>query len=126
MASNIWPALRRGYRLRILGGSNDRFYHFWFEASDCAVEGVDGDFVPMYQMGSDGGTFDQLVPIDFEAVADSGGEGVTCHTQGEQTVCPLLLAPADRAELLVDFSGWAWQTLLKLSFITFANPRFLS
>jgi len=73
----------------------------------------------LYQMGSDGGTFDTLVPIDFPAVTGATCRGL-CHCLVAPcplcSACPLLLAPADRAELLVDFSGRVWRKSLQQSF----------
>ncbi|MDF2541485.1 MAG: putative multicopper oxidase [Herbinix sp.] len=69
----VWPELqieRRQYRLRILNGSNARFYNFKFSNG-----------MSFIQIGSDGG----LLP-----------KPVLMNT--------LLLAPAERADILVDFS----------------------
>lgn len=70
----IWPRLavrRHLYRLRVLNGSNARFYNLFFS-----------NHMPFYQIGTDGGFLDR--PVELTS---------------------LLLAPAERADLLVDFSA---------------------
>lgn len=79
-----WPYLRaepRRYRLRLLNGSNARFYHL-------ALRGREGRAVPFWQIGSDGGRLD--------APARQGA---------------LLLAPGERADVIVDLTRWAGETL---------------
>ncbi|GFO70354.1 spore coat protein [Geomonas limicola] len=81
-----WPKLEvepRKYRFRMLNGSDSRFYHIWLERSD----GLPIPAGAITQIGNDGG----LMPV---AVADIGS--------GEEK--GLLLALAERADLIVDFS----------------------
>lgn len=81
----VWPYLAvepRKYRFRILNGSDSRFYHMWLERSD-------GQPIPagaIVQIGNDGG----LMP-DAVQIGDSQGNG-------------LLLALAERADVIIDFS----------------------
>ncbi|ERI93313.1 spore coat protein A [Clostridiales bacterium oral taxon 876 str. F0540] len=73
-----WPYVEvepRLYRLRLLNGSNSRFYTLQFDASD----GKRPDWV---QIGTDGGLLENPVNIT-----------------------ELTLAPAERADVLVDFTG---------------------
>jgi len=73
----------RRYRLRMLNGSQSRFYNLWLE---------DGAGVlPFQVVGSDGGLLAKPAPV-----------------------AKLLLAPAERADLIVDFSGLAEGTTLTL------------
>jgi spore coat protein A, manganese oxidase len=74
----VWPFLNvepRLYRFRILNGCNARILN------------LDVGGAPMWQIGAEGGMWDQPVPM----------------TQ-------LVLAPAERADVLVDFSGFASRT----------------
>jgi FtsP/CotA-like multicopper oxidase with cupredoxin domain len=87
----IWPHHEvepRTYRLRVLNGSNARTFRLLL---------VDGDGEPVLgrvrQIGSDGGLLLDAVPLP------AGG---------------LVLASAERADLLVDFSGLAPGTRLRL------------
>lgn len=72
-----WPFLNvepRRYRLRLLNGSNARFYRLYLG-------------LPIWQIGTDGGLLDTPV-------------------QSNNTT-PLLLAPGERADVIVDFTGMA-------------------
>lgn len=86
----VWPNLnvdKGQYRLRLLDGSNARFYTLSFYEKD----GEDsmgnplgyGDLIPFTQIGSDGGYLKSAV-YGLEA---------------------LTIAPGERADILVDFSG---------------------
>lgn len=81
-----WPFLNvepRRYRLRLLNGSNARFYNLAF---------IDGRKSPtIYQIGTDGGFLDAPVPIVYPG--------------------RLLLAPGERADFIIDFAGFAGKTV---------------
>lgn len=71
-----WPVLEvepRKYRLRLLNGSNSRFYNLYTDTVPA---------VPIWQIGSDGGFLRKPVALTS-----------------------LLLAPAERADVIVDFSN---------------------
>jgi spore coat protein A, manganese oxidase len=75
----VWPYLNiepRLYRFRILNGCNARIMNLHIGGA------------PMWQVGAEGGMWDQPVPVSR-----------------------LLLAPAERADVLVDFSSLAGQTV---------------
>lgn len=80
----IWPHMEvkpRPYRLRLLNGSNARTYQL-------VLLGPDGQPVaspPLQQIGTDGGLMGVPVPVTPEG---------------------LILAPAERADLVVDFSAF--------------------
>lgn len=78
-----WPYLSvapRKYRFRLLNGSNARFYQIWLQ--DIA-SGANGPAI--VQIGTDGGLLDTPVPINGK----------------------LLLAPGERADVIIDFSASA-------------------
>lgn len=84
-----WPYLEvkpRRYRLRLLNGSNSRFLILQFEHA-----GVD-----VWQIGSDGGFLPAPVRLNDHPYPGSTGGGAT-----------VLLALAERADLIVDFSAAA-------------------
>src|SRR5437588_2356619 len=86
----IQPTARvapRKYRFRILNGSNARFYQL-------ALFTNAGVPIPFHIVGSDGGLFKTAVQ------ADSGG---------------FMIAPAERVEVIVDFSGLAIGTKVFLN-----------
>ncbi|MBT0894467.1 multicopper oxidase domain-containing protein [Geobacter hydrogenophilus] len=78
---NVEP---RRYRLRLLNGSNARFYNLAF------IDGVLHS-APIWQIGTDGGFLDAPVPIVHPG--------------------RLLLAPGERADIIVDFAPFAGQTV---------------
>lgn len=80
-----WPLLNvepRKYRFRVLNGSDSRFYNMWLERSD-------GGAIPagaITQIGNDGGLMPEAIEIG------------TSKDKG------LLMALAERADLIIDFS----------------------
>jgi FtsP/CotA-like multicopper oxidase with cupredoxin domain len=76
-----WPNLnvdKGQYRFRLLDGSNARFYNL-----SLAIQGT-GATLPFTQIGSDGGYIKSATTLDW-----------------------LVIAPGERADILVDFSGLA-------------------
>ncbi len=89
-----WPNLDvqpRAYRLRLLDGSNARFYHLTLVDDAAHV-------IPFTQIGTDGGYLPKPV-----------------------TLRSLLLAPGERADLVVDFSSARGR---KLRFVNDANAPY--
>jgi FtsP/CotA-like multicopper oxidase with cupredoxin domain len=87
-----WPFLRvepRRYRFRIVNASNARFYEL--HLTDDSPGAPD---VPMWQIGTDGGLLDAPVAVSAPGASP-----------------PLLVAPAERADLIVDFAGHDGATL---------------
>jgi len=89
-----WPFLNvqpRRYRFRFLNGSNARFYRMWLENMLTATPGP-----VFWQIGTDGGLLNTPVKLD-----------------PMDPVVPrfFLLAPGERADMIIDFSGFAGQTL---------------
>ncbi len=97
----LWPQRKvdaQVYRLRIVNGSNARFYRLHFTGQKTANQSPP-DLLParfVQQIGTDGGLLAAAIDLpmltkpDGTPVADAG--------------C-LLLAPGERADLLVDFGG---------------------
>jgi spore coat protein A len=81
----IYPYLQvepRPYRLRLLNGANSRFFNLFFNLAKGPADIP--SLVPFHQIGTDGGFLAKPVALN-----------------------KLLLAPAERADLIVDFSGLA-------------------
>src|SRR5512133_4336574 len=77
--AKIWPYVDvepRRYRLRIVNGSQSRFYNLQF------AEENSGRALPFAQIGADGGLLRAPVPMTV-----------------------LLIAPGERADLIIDFAG---------------------
>ena len=82
-----WPYLSvapRKYRIRLLNGSNARFYELWLQDDPTNTMGP-----TVYQVGTDGGLLDAPVAFDPRL--------------GQK----LLLAPGERADLVIDFGSLA-------------------
>ena len=79
----IYPYMEvepRRYRLRMLNGANSRFFHLYLNLAKRATDIP--ALVEFHQIGTDGGLLSSPVALN-----------------------KLLLAPAERADLIVDFSG---------------------
>ena len=89
-----WPYLSvapRKYRFRVLDCSNARFYNLWLQN---AASNTKGPLIT--QIGTDGGLLDFPVTLD----PNKGGN--------------LFLAPAERADIIIDFSEVAPGTVFTL------------
>jgi spore coat protein A len=87
-----WPYLEvepRKYRFRVVNGSNSRPYRLRL-VPDAAPD----TSLPFHQIGTDGGLLDKPVPV---------GKVVDGIPQGPQVT----VAPAERADIVVDFSSFA-------------------
>ena len=93
-----WPFLDvepRKYRFRIVNGADSRFFNFFIpkpaanEVLNSNIVGVaQNKNVPIIQIGTDGGILNAAVTLD-----------------------KLVLAPGQRADIIIDFSGFAGKTL---------------
>jgi spore coat protein A len=110
----IYPAASvppKRVRFRILNGSQSRFYHLNLYPEDPSTPGEANVGVPgpvMYQVGSEGGFLPAVavhpngIPIPLDLVGDESGN--TANPDGPFN---LLLAPAERADVVIDFNGLA-------------------
>ncbi len=85
----VWPNMdvKQGqYRLRLLDGSNARFYNASFRVKigedDLGNPESYGALIPFTQIGSDGGYLKSAADLEY-----------------------LIIAPGERADILIDFSG---------------------
>lgn len=86
---SIYPYLDvepRPYRLRILNGANSRFFNLYFNLAKRPTDIP--SLVPFTQIGTDGGFLPKPVPLN-----------------------KLLLSPAERADVVIDFSGLEGKTV---------------
>lgn len=100
----IWPNCPvepRAYRLRVLNGSNARTYQLMLIDSD-----KNSYNHLIHQIGSDGGLFSTPVHLEHLTYPNDAGDGMDNKPKG------LILAPAERADLIVDFSQCAAKKLL--------------
>jgi spore coat protein A len=94
-------------RFRFLNGSQARFYHLNLYAEDAPGEANTNTPGPtMYQVGTEGGFLPAVavhpngIPCPLDLVADPSGN--TANPDGPFN---LLLAPAERADVVIDFNG---------------------
>jgi spore coat protein A len=107
-------------RFRMLNGSQARFYHLnlYAEASTPGEANLNAPGPTMYQVGTEGGFLPAVavhrngIPCPLDVVADPSGN--TANADGPFN---LLLAPAERADVVIDFNGVAAGS----SFILFAD-----
>ena len=86
----VWPYLNvepRKYRLRFLNGSQARFYSLALQEPVTSTAGP-----AFWQIGTDGGYL---------------AESVLLNDPGDMHSPRLLLAPGERADVIIDFSGYA-------------------
>lgn len=123
-----WPTLNVAparYRLRFLNGANSRTFNMaLFTTSQPGVPGAaklcdppdDNIELPIIQIGSDGGFMEQPVELLTGFATPLPGNG----TKPKRRPTPygaqaLLLAPAERADVIVDFSQLEDGTIIRLS-----------
>jgi spore coat protein A len=85
----IYPHLEvepRRYRLRVLNGANSRFFQLFFNLAKSPTDVP--SLVAFHQIGTDGGFLSSPVPLN-----------------------KLLMGPAERADLIVDFTGLQGKTV---------------
>src|SRR5262249_55548845 len=90
-----WPYLKvepRRYRFRILNGANGARYDLNF-----------GDNVPVWQIGADDNYLDKPVRVNGTACAGTVAGYTACSD--------VSLLPGERADIIVDFTGLAGQTI---------------
>jgi spore coat protein A len=90
-----WPFLNaepRRYRFRIVNSCNARFFRVGLVDASSGAVGP-----PMYQIGTDGGLLD--TPVKLAGLPEPYNPGIPSSTTR------LFLAPSERADIIVDFSG---------------------
>jgi FtsP/CotA-like multicopper oxidase with cupredoxin domain len=104
----------RRYRLRLLNGSNSRFLNLAL-----FVVGPGGALtpteLPFYQIGGDQGLLPKVVKVTTGFATELPGNGTEpAPTPAEAAERALLLAPSERADVIVDFTGLARGTRVRL------------
>jgi FtsP/CotA-like multicopper oxidase with cupredoxin domain len=129
-----WPVLDvqpRRYRFRVLNGSNARFFSmqlFNQEGVDMHENGPAGPAI--WQIGSDGGLFDTPVKLADPANGNHQCDGTAGGAEGPLGGAAdihagahcLFLAPAERADVIVDFGGQAGKTFTLKNFAVIPFP----
>ena len=114
----LYPFLNvtdRRFRFRILNASQARFWHLNLYVEDANNPGelliVNGEPVrgpAMFQIGTEGGFMPRfaMLPNGIPLPMMPGGAYPVCASNAEGPF-NLLLAPAERADVIIDFKGWA-------------------
>lgn len=123
-----WPTLEvqpRRYRFRLVNASNARFLimqMFNQQGVDIHKNGAPGPAV--WQIGSDGGFFNAPVKLDDPANGSNACAGSPVGNNGDVRAgakC-VFLAPAERADVIVDFAGQAGKTFTLKNFAVIPFP----
>ena len=130
---NTWPnfdVAPARYRLRLLNGCNSRTLNLSLftitgpggdgiygtvDDTTTAMPSVVGAEVPFYQIGSEQGFLPNVVKIVTGFFTTLPGDGTTpAAVAAPDPVQALLLMPAERADVIVDFSGMANGTRIRM------------
>jgi spore coat protein A len=119
-----WPFLNvepRRYRFRLLNGCNSRFLNLaLFEiikvkAKRRGIKESYGQELPFYQIGSDQGFLPQVVQVQTgHATPLPGGGVIPKLVKAPFKEQSLLLGPAERADVIVDFTNLAPNTVIRM------------
>jgi len=102
----VWPFLDvqpQRYRFRMLNGANSRFYNFSLRVVN--ADDSLGREIPFFQIGSDGGLLlnPVMVTMGYKTPVIAGIPASQLPADSPDEA--LLMAPAERADVIVDFTG---------------------
>lgn len=114
-----WPKLdvaQASYRFRLLNGSNSRFLNLALFVMNPNTGEIDpNQEIPFYQIGSDQGFLPQVVRIRTgEQIALTPGAGEPAPNPNPTDQTALLMALAERADVIVDFSSLPDGTVVRM------------
>ena len=115
-----WPVLEvapERYRFRLLNAADSRFMNL--ALINLGVDGAGPTTeLPIYQIGSEQGLLPQVVRIETGFATPLPGDGTDVpdltRVPGTFADQALLIAPAERADVVVDFSGLADGTVVRM------------
>ncbi|MCM2265900.1 MAG: DUF4214 domain-containing protein [Desulfuromonadales bacterium] len=126
---STWPKLdvaAERYRLRLLNGCNSRTLNLSMKVVvDAGLDGINGTAddtlgaeIPFFQIGAEQGFLPQVAMIRTGFSTPLSGNG-TLPLPANETPLPsqwqaLLMGPAERADVIVDFSGMANGTRVRI------------
>jgi spore coat protein A, manganese oxidase len=111
-----WPKLdvaQASYRFRVLNGSNSRFMNL---AMFVVMPNDElGEEIPFYQIGADQGFLPQVVRIKTgEQIALTSDQSEPLAKPNPENQRALLIAPAERVDVIVDFSQLPNGTVVRM------------
>ncbi len=112
-----WPYLKveaNRYRFRLLNGSNSRFLNLAMFVVN-ANGTLTSTELPFYQIGGDQGLLPKVIKVSTGYATELPGNGkIPRATAAESPGRALLLAPAERADVIADFAGIPSGTRVRL------------
>jgi len=112
-----WPQLEvapASYRLRLLNGCNSRFLNLALRVVNS--DGSLGDEIPFFQIGAEQGFLPKVVRIQTgEATVLPGNGKHPTATPAADPEQALLMGLAERADVIVDFSGLPDGTVIRMT-----------
>jgi spore coat protein A len=110
-----WPNLDVAparYRLRLLNGCNSRFLNLAMFVVN--PNGTLGQEIPFFQIGADQGFLPQVVRVATGEATPLPGNGTIPPTTDNGSPQALLMIPAERADVIVDFSDLPNGTVVRM------------
>lgn len=98
------------YRLRLLNGCNSRFLNLSMFVYDPATQTL-GAEIPFYLIGTEGGLLPQVVKVQTAQTTVLPGGAPAAMADANQA---LLVGPAERMDVIVDFTGLAPGTVVRM------------
>jgi FtsP/CotA-like multicopper oxidase with cupredoxin domain len=115
---STWPKLEVApakYRFRLLNGCNSRFLNLVLQRIQVKKGKLSGQEMSFYQIGAEQGFLPKVVEIRTGFATPLPGNGtMPMRVQGPNKQQALLMGPAERADVIVDFSGLANGTIVQL------------
>lgn len=112
-----WPTMQVApakYRLRLLNGCNSRFLNLALFVLSPKKTKYTSE-LPIYQIGAEQGFLPKVVEIKTGYATPLPGNGTSpIRKKGPRAQQALLLALAERADIIVDFSGLANGTVIRM------------
>ena len=114
-----WPKLdvaQAKYRFRLLNGCNSRFLNLALFVVDPATGRIDpSQEIPFYLIGAEQGALPRVVKVSTGYATEFPGDGtVPADVAAPDPDQALLLIPAERDDVIVDFSGLADGTVVRM------------
>ncbi len=114
-----WPRLevaQARYRFRLLNGCNSRFLNLALFVVDPTTGRIDPDQeIPFYQIGADQGALPQVVRVTTGFATPLPGDGsFPASLASSDPDQALLMGLAERADVIVDFSGIPAGTVVRM------------
>ncbi len=112
-----WPTIEVApaqYRLRLLNGCNSRFLNLALNKMNNNNPNMPAGSIPFFQIGGDQGFLPQVVRINRGEATPLRGNGKIGRPVKTNRYVALLMGPAERADVIVDFRGLADGTVIRM------------